>query len=172
MTRSLIISLGGLFLCILSLPFVIFQVKDSVKKLGNSVFLGKYKFSVKLFFIYFMAISLLVLLLFRNFSHIMKYVMAICAVLAVYLANKILVRAKYVGVYENGIVIPQGAIIFFSDIKGFSDFDKSDEVPEKDRNRILVIETKQNGKLGCLWRSSEECQKVKDALKKLNLMQS
>lgn len=170
MTGNLIISLGGLFLCILSLPFVIFQVKDSVKKLGNSVFLGKYKFSVKLFFIYLIAFLFLVLLLLRDFSHIMKYVMAICAVLAVYLANKISVRAKYVGVYEKGIVIPQGAIFFFSEVKGFSNFNKSDKIPEKDSERILVIETKQNGKLGCLWHSVEECQKVKDALKKMNLM--
>lgn len=170
MNRSLIICFGGFFLCILSIPFVIFKVKDSVKSLGNSVYLGKNKFPIKLLFVYFMSFTLLIFLLFPNFSHFMKYVMAICAVLAVYLANKILIRSKYTGVYEKGIVIPPGAIIFFSDIKSFSNADKSEEIPEKEKNRMLVIETKQNGTLGCVWSSSEECQKVKDTLKKMNLM--
>lgn len=168
MNRRLIIVFGIIFLAIISIPFVLSKTKDTIKEVGKAICLTPKYFSLRVFFIYFLCICLIIFILLGFQDSISNYVMAICSVMGFYLANKLAFNMHYIGVFEKGIVTPVGIGFKFSDIESFEDVPESDELTDKEREQMILMNTKKLGPLKVKWTSKKDCEKIKKALKEMN----
>ncbi|MCQ2591749.1 MAG: hypothetical protein MJ188_03105 [Treponema sp.] len=144
--------------------------KKNAEQMGNCVYGFPKKIPVGMLAVDFMAIVFLLILLFRDFGF-MSVIFAAIAVLAVYIITRDGGNYKYFGVYEKGIIAPS-ALIFYEDIMTFPVFELPlDEQAHYPKNTLVVV-TKTKGKQEIVFDSEEQCQKVVEELKGLEIIKN
>lgn len=169
MNINLIIVIAGYVLIAGIIPYLLLKSKTDVKKMGECIYSFSKKKNYNAIAVDIVAIILLTVLFFREFSTLSTVVLAGCCVLAVYIMTKDLGNQRNYGVYEEGMIVPNN-VIFYDDIISFPVFQLPAEEQEHYAKNLLVVITDSKGKSEIVFSSEEECQEVIRILKERGII--
>ncbi|MCQ2575592.1 MAG: hypothetical protein MJ162_02540 [Treponema sp.] len=166
-TNQIIVIIAFVTLMIM-MPSLFVMSKKNASKMGDCLFSFPKKPSLTAIASCVLSVVLLGVLLFRNFGYL-TLILAGCCILAPYMMAKDSFSCKYYGVYEKGMIVP-GFTVFYDDILAFPVFELPPEEQEHYPKEELVIVTNTKGKFSVRFASEEECNKVIENLKTLQVI--